>query len=591
MRPHRAATPLSFILAVVGALAVLVIFMTQGLAMAVAFAIMATAVVWSFSSEAGGIYSLILAALAEGIYKSLSPSFITMLVKDIILVIMLLRLLWVSQRGKDFSWLRQPFTAAAVCFTAYCVALMFAPSTRSILLAFAGLRAWLLWMPAYFPFYAYFSDLGRITRFIRVLTFIMLPVSIYGIVQGNIGYDHMRVLPRFYSISQFYQSDFDPNAQNPGDEAGSTGFDSSFNPIMNVRACSIHISPGSFGAMCALLLLVSIGFVAYTRSPSLRIWGIIAAMAAAGGLLASGSRAPMMGLVGGLIAMILVARRRAALVGMLVLVGLVSVFFLRDITGGGAIRLENRLSLPLVVERAMFPLRVGFQQGMDHPFGNGIATGIGMGRVFYGAGLRTAEGVRWVENEFGRALGELGFFGTGVWLFMIVGILVHCVHAIRRMGSTREGMLAAGMFGGIITVFVQLNVGSALYGAHGGLYYWILAAAIMRMADHVVARENAAQGEEPEAGEPCDEAPPGPPPFQWRQPGGFRSPGSPLRPQPEAPPESPPRRLPKPSRGLPPRPMPPLKPPQPGPYRRAPGAPPGPRPGAPKEPAAEDKSA
>lgn len=580
MRPQRAAAPLSFIIAVVGAVAVFVIFMTQGLTMALAFAIMATALIWSFSSEQGGVYSLILAALAEGIYKSLAPTMLTMLVKDIILVIMLLRLFWVSQREKNFIWLRQPFTAAAVCFTAYCVALMFAPSTRSMLLAIAGLRAWLLWMPAYFPFYAYFSEPGRIIRFTTVLTFIMLPVSIYGIVQGNIGYDHMRVLPHFYRISQFYQSDFDPNAENPQDESGSAGFESTFKPIMNVRACSIHISPGAFGAMCAVLILLSIGFVAYTSSSNLRLWGIIAALAAAGGLLASGSRAPMMGLVGGFIAMILVARRRGALVGMLLLVAAVSVFFLRDITGGGAIRLENRLSWDLVIERAMFPLQVGFQQGLAHPFGNGIATGIGMGRMFYGAGLRTAEGVRWVENEFGRALGELGFFGSAVWLFMIVGILWHCARAIRRMGTTPEGMLAAGMFGAMVTVFVQLSVGSALYGAHGGMYYWILGAAILRLGDHVVARQRAEQDQQPQAEQPPEQPAAGPPPFQWRQPGRLRRPARPaaLRP-------------PQPPKGRPPGLMPPLKPPAPGPYRRAPGAPPGPRPGEPVEPPAEDKPA
>ena len=283
MRPTgRAMTgPLGFIAAVIAAIGMFFIAVTQGLAMALAFAVMVSALFWAFSSDVGGIYCLILAALFEGIYKSLSPSMLTMLVKDIFLVILLLRLFWVSQRQRDFSWLQQPFTSAAVCFTAYCVALMFAPSTRSLLLALAGLRAWLLWMPTYFPFYAYFTNLNRITHFLTVLIYLMLPVSIYGIVQGNIGYEHTRILPNFYRLAQFYQSDYHPeNEQNEGQ--GSAEFESSFNPIMNVRACSIHISPGNFGAMCAVMVLLSVGYAGYTASGTMRLWAIISGLAAAG---------------------------------------------------------------------------------------------------------------------------------------------------------------------------------------------------------------------------------------------------------------------------------------------------------------------
>ncbi len=566
MNPTRRALvgPITFVFAIIAAVGMFFIAVTQGLALALAFAVMVATLYTAFNSDDGGVYCLIVAALLEGLYKSLSPNMVTMLVKDIFLTILLLRLFWVSQRQRDFSWLHQPFTSAAVCFTAYCIALMFAPTTRSLLLALAGLRAWVLWMPAYFPFYAYFSDLNRVTRFLRVLIYLMLPVSLYGILQGNIGYAHTAVLPNFHKLSQFYQSDYNPNAeQNAGE--GSAQFESSFNPIMNVRACAIHISPGAFGAMCAVMVLMSVGYAGYTPSGAMRVWAIVSGLAAAGGLLASGSRAPMLGLVAGMIAMTVVARRRGALIAGLGLIALVSVLFLRDVTGGGALRFEKRLSTEIVFERAMYPLQVGIKQGLEHPFGNGIATGIGMGRVFYGAGLETAEGVRWVENEFGRALGELGFFGCALWLFMICSILWHCARSIRNVGDASEGFLMAGMFGGMVSVFVQLSVGSALYGAHGGMYYWIFAAAIMKTADHVLAaRRQAAAAPEGASAEqeaalpPTGTLGPEPGPPSWRQPGRWRG-----------------HRPPGPSRLV-------LKPPQPGQYRRAPGAPPGPRPGAPK---------
>ena len=556
-RPGRFLNaPITFLVAVFIAGGMFMVAVTQGLAMASAFVFLASALLWSFNSDAGGIYCLILAALFEGIYKAMSPNMLTMLVKDFFLGILLLRLFWVSQRQRDFRWLHQPFTSAAVCFTAYCVALMFSPTTRSILLALAGLRAWILWMPAYFPFYHYFTSLERISRFVRVLILIMLPVSVYGIIQGNIGYAHTRILPNFYAQAQFYQSDYTPEVVQSEDEANA-GFEASFKPIMNVRACSIHLSPGTFGAVCAFLMLVSLGYAGYVRSSSGRVWAVASGVAAAGGLLASGSRAPMMGLAFGLLAMLLVARRRTILIAGFIIIALVSVFYLRDVTGGGALRLENRLSVPIAMERALMPMARGLEEGIRHPFGLGIATGTGMGRVFYKSDLKQAEGTQWVENEFGRALTELGFVGASLWLLMIVGILWQCVRAIRQLGSTREGVLAAGLFGAMMSVFAQLSVGSALYGANSGLYYWIFAAMIVRMAEHLTVAHR--QGQEEEAPDLAATGSLGtaPPPTLWRQPGQ-----RPPRPQPS---------------------LRPTGPAGPGDYRRAPGAPPGPRPGAPRE--------
>lgn len=553
--PRVLTTPVIFLLAVLAAVGIFMTIVTKVPTTAIALVGMTAAVIWAFRSEQGGIYCLILAALFEGLYKAFSPNMLTMLVKDIFLVILLIKLFWYSQRHRDFTWLHQPFSMAAACFTVYCVALMFAPTTRSTLLAIAGLRAWVLWMPAYFPLYHYFSSPERVLRFTRTLMLIMLPVSLYGIVQGNIGYAHTRVLPNFYNLARFYQSDYDPTADPNAERLAPADADDS-KPIMNVRACSIHVSPASFGAMCAALVLLSVGYAGYTSSSSARLWAIVSGLAAAGGLLASGSRGPMMALVVGLIAMLLVARRKTALVTGAVIIVLVSVFLLRDLTGGGALRLEKKTSLPIVIQRGMLPLERGLEEGLKHPFGLGVATGVGIGRIFYESNLPTASGNKWVESEFGRALMELGLVGTTLWLAMIVGILWHCVKAVRFLGDSREGLLAAGLFGAMVTVFAQLSVGSALYGVHPGLYYWVFAAIIVRMAQYKVAAVRERRTREKLALAPTGSLGAEPPAFRWRQP------GQPLHlPRPGAP-------------G-------PVSPGEPGGYRRAPGAPVGPRPGAP----------
>lgn len=480
---RSAMLPLIFILAVTTSVGLFVMVTSKGLVLAIAFGMFITAIIYSLVSQGAAIWCLIFAAYFEALYKGAVPSMFSMLIKDFFLMIAVLRLLYISQRQKDYRWLQQPFTTAAVVFVIYCVALMFAPSTRSILLALAGLRTWILWMPIYFPAYAYFTSRETVTKFLVALMLIQLPVQVYGIVQGNIGYEHTKVIPGFYEITKWYRVDVDVNeGQRPEGEGSSDQLDEGFKPIMSVRACSITISPGTFGSMANLTLLLALGVLSFTVSPTIRLWSLLTALAAAGGLLASGSRAPMVTLVPGLLVMVLLSRQKWAVIAGVLVVGLGAVFVLKDISGGGAIRLAKTLTFSGAIERAMYPLRVGWESGMDHPFGNGIATGAGMGRVFYSARLKTAEGARFIENEFGRGMSELGVVGTSIWLGMLLSLLWRCFRGVRSLGQTPEGGLAAGLFAVMFAVFVQLGVGAALYAAQPGIYFWLFGAAIMRLA-------------------------------------------------------------------------------------------------------------
>lgn len=488
------------IMAVIASAALLNITFAQGPAVSVAFGIFVGLLLWSLSDTQVTFYCLILAALGEALYKGMVPSLFTLLIKDIFLMILVLRLLWASQRNGDYRWLHQPFTSYAVLLTLYCIALMSSPTTNSMLLALAGLRTWILWMPLFYPAYVYFRDRKTIMRFLMVLMAVHLPISIYGIVQGNIGYEHTKIIPGFYNITKFYQSDIPVAAAGedaPPEATGADALDRGSRPIMNVRACSIHISPGAFGGMSALLVLFSIGMAFAADKRSHRMWALISALAAAGGMLASGSRAPVFGLAGGLVALVVLTPRKAGLIAGLILVAMASIFVLKDITGGGATRLEKRLSIVGALARTSYPFKIGFQAGLDHPFGSGIATGVGAGRVFYNSPLRSAEGYRWVENEFGRALTELGFVGTFFWLMMLYQTMAQCVRVIRQLGGSPDANVCAAMFGGMMTVFVQLSVGSALYGAHPGLYFWLLAAGIIRLGELAAEQRKAEAGEAP----------------------------------------------------------------------------------------------
>jgi hypothetical protein len=482
---------LGFGLAVAFAVGLFLMANSQGLFLTLALTAFVGLVVASLASSEVALYALVLVGTTEALYKGAAPSMFTMLAKDVLLWVLLLRLFWFSQREGNYSWLHQPLTTPAVCFTAYCVAMMFAPSTRSILLALAGLRVWTLWMPLYFPLYHMFRTRRSILNFAVALLCLQLPICLYGIVQGNIGYEHTRVIPGFYQLTRFYGVAPEPTAEGEvsGAEAENgpaegEGFERGFRPIMSVRACAIYISPGFFGGMAVLTVFLSLGILGWSRSALLRALAVVTGLAGVGGLMASGSRAPMVGLAVGLAAMTLVTRRRGLVTVGIAILALGGLYVLRDITGAGARRIEQQLTVATAFERTLQPLANGAATAVGHPFGNGIATGVGAGRLVTSGALdlRRAQGSRFIENEFGRALAELGFAGTFLWLWMVCTPLVQTAKAVRQLGNQPAAVLTAGLFGLMVALFTQLGVGSALYGT-AGMFYYIFAAMSRRLVE------------------------------------------------------------------------------------------------------------
>ncbi|MEN6304427.1 MAG: O-antigen ligase family protein [Armatimonadia bacterium] len=507
-RPAAAgmATIIFGAIAIAAAGGLLSLTLSQGVVMSLAFGLFVALVFWAMSSTGAAFYVLLASALLEALYKGLVPNLLTLLIKDIFLLILVMRLVMSSQRTRDYSWLKQSFSTPALLLLLYCLAMMFSPTTRSMLLAVAGLRVWMLWMPAFFPVYYYFRDRRTVMKFFVVILAVNLPVSIYGIVQGNIGYEHTKVIPGFYAVTKWYQSDVQQPAEGEEGVVGTEAIDREFNPIMNVRACSIHISPGTFGSMSCLLVLLSMGMAMSTTRSTTRFWCIVSALAAVGGMLASGSRAPVFGLAGGLVVLIMLSPRRAGMIASVLLVGMLGIFLLKDVTGAGADRLQKRLSVADAIERSTYPFKIGFQSALERPFGSGIATGVGIGRVFYGSDLKSAEGYRWVENEFGRALIELGLIGTFFWVLMLSRIMMQCIRTARYMEPTPLGGLSAAVVAAMASVMVQLSVGSALYNAHPGLYFWIFAAAVLRLGEF--ARQDQKQAEQEAATRPPEQPEP-----------------------------------------------------------------------------------
>lgn len=478
---------------------------SESVPLAIAAALYVASLVAAICSADLALYALVLVSLTEALYKSLAANMLTMLAKDIVLALMLLRLLWHSQQNRDYWWLRHSLALPGLLLAAYGLAMAAAPQTKSLLLAAAGLRSWLLWMPLYFPVYQTLVTRRRVFAFVSVLLLLMVPICVYGIVQGNIGYEHTRVLPGFHKLTSWYgvnspRTDDEVFAgEVSGEHQGGVSpdqpesFDRSFAPIMAVRACAIFISPGYFGGMATMTALLSLGLLGWARSPVLRVLAVVAALAAVGGLLASGSRAPMVGLVVGLAAMSLISRRRGMVIFGILIVGLGTLYILRDIAGVGAQRIERTLTLSGALQRSLQPLGFGLQTAWDNPLGIGVASGQGAGRLVYEGVIQVqrSEGARFIENEFGRALAELGFIGTALWLWMILTPLVQTFRATRRLGTQRAAVLVAAMFGAMVAIFIQLGVGSALYQG-AGMFYYVFAAMAQRLVELPISESRPA---------------------------------------------------------------------------------------------------
>lgn len=411
-----------------------------------------------------GLYMLLLLGITEGIYKTIAPSLFTLAAKDIVLMLILLRLIYISLRNRDFSWFHQRLSVPAVLFTGYVVAMAVAPSTSSPALALAGIRAWLLWLPVYYPIWVVFDSKKKVLRLLHALSAICGPLVLYGIYQRQMGFEHLAPIRELYTHSLWH-----------------TG-----------RAMSIFNSPHIFGGFSAVVTLSSLGLALYHRKMPVRLLCFGAAIVAAGGVLASDVRSSFLGLVSALVVFFLLARHKL-LIGFLVTVtALLSWNYLMPEDIEGTSKLRHQTSTQIVIGRVVMPLERAIEQVTEYPLGYGVATGSGSGRIFGKLRARAgAHELEWIENELGRALTELGLPGSFFWLWLLWIPVRTCIRAVRSAPTDADHYLLLGMTAAMFVMVSGLAVGSALYDGTVGIYFWVFAAIIAHL--HQLQQAEAAK--------------------------------------------------------------------------------------------------
>lgn len=446
---------------------VLIFMMGRGeLMLAIVSLIGGLAVVGSLASVEIALWCLLVMSFTDGLLKGLDPTHWTVFIKDLFIFLGMIRWVWLNLTTHDWSSLRKvPLAVPAALFILYCIAETVNTSTRSLTVAAAGLRSWIVWLPVVVLAYDALRKRANLDRMLLLIIVLALFTGAYGILQYNIGFEHLYRLGQGFAFYNRY------------------GWDQN-----TVRATSTFVAPGAFGGAMSLVAIVALAAAAYFRPPSWKILAVLTSATCVVGLATSASRAPLLGLLVGTVGILLMVRKPALLFAA-ALIALLGLWQLDRFAGGAFGRRYNEvyLNAPTIVGRSVHPFSEGLTAALDHPFGLGIATGVGIGRAGYllsGSGAEiSSESAGALENEYGRALRELGLPGTLLFLWMLFTVVKAGFVAYRRCRTTQYRLLAGACVGITLSVLAQLLVGSALYVAPGGLLFWLFYAIAVRLPD------------------------------------------------------------------------------------------------------------
>lgn len=465
------AAPLGATWATVG-----VIFLSQGeaaQAVLVIYAVLAGII--ALMSSVGGLAMLIMVASIDGISKGVLPGWFTLLFKDVILWLCIFR--WAANRMKGIpsEAARLPTTLVLVVFV-LCVLVEAANvTTRSPLVAAAGVRSWLGWIPVFVLAYDDVKDRKQILVLFVTMVFGAAVAGLYGAIQQQIGYEHLlRISTNFRYTERL------------GIMGGNV-----------YRAMGTLPHPGMFGHYMATMMPMALALaLAPMLNARTRLWCLVSVAMITAGAVASGGRLAAATLMTASLVVILVARQtKMVFVGgaVLVLLGLV-VYQISSPESVG--RMSTVFQGESTLDRMLTPLSRGWQSAVQNPLGQGVATGFAMGRAaaLFGAGTleidRSAGGM--VEGEFGRAFRELGFPGGFLLIYLVAHMLIKGFVALSRVQPREWRYVSAGLYGVMVSGVLGFMVGPALYLMPVAALLWLAYAGLLRLAEPEVTVAAAA---------------------------------------------------------------------------------------------------
>ena len=478
--PNSLLSAVLLVMAVVAAVALVWLGQSGGAEMVVFVSIAVVVSIAAFYSNEFGLMAIIFVAAIDGFLKGLSPGWHTQLLKDYLLAICLLRWAWMSVLGHRRESVKVPVSIPILTFIAWVGVQFLNTRSESVLISLAGLRMWTIWLPTFFIAYDTFDTRKKIERLLVFMIVLMVPMSIYALIQYQIGLDHLlRLGPGFSSYTYSYY---------PGAEGD------------RWRPPATMISTHALADTLTMVALMAIGAAVYFRRHRVAQVALISTVPLMGvALMITAVRNAAASAVVGLAALLLI-RRRLDLAILVAIIGGLAIYQVDVMTGGDAVvRIRSVVERPdYTVKRIGVPFGSAFRFALKNPLGGGIASGVGTGRMGFSQRTFDPENqIPFIENEYGRALLELGFPGLFIFLWMLFAVMRTNYKSYRQATVPRDKWLLAGLFAACVTILARLLVGPALYGWPEGPIFWYFVAVINRIP--VIEDEELRRSQAPDA--------------------------------------------------------------------------------------------
>ena len=415
------------------------------------------------------IIALVIMSNFDGFLKPLFADEFRLFLKDYFILLAMIRWVWGLLVGEDRPSVQTRLVLPSLLFIGYVLAEVGNPNAGSLRGSLGGVRNWIMWIPVFFVAYDYLKTRVHVERLWTVALVCGGIAGAYGIVQYYIGFEHL------YALSSRFEYYAKMNYMNEQGE-------------WVVRVFSTMVLPGAFGSAMAFMSLVATGLLFTARSRALRVVSLVCLPLMVPGMFLSGTRAAWVSGALGLVVLVLLSRRLVLLVAAVVLV-LAGVAWSMHATGGAVETRMETMSWDFTSERVFEPLGKGLDIALEYPFGMGVASGVGVARMDL-EDAKSKMTTPFIENDLGRAFGELGILGGLLFLLLLGVVAWSALQAYFILPPGLDPTLAAALIGAMATVAASLLVGAALYQAPGAPYFWLALASVMRLP--VVLRQQDA---------------------------------------------------------------------------------------------------
>ncbi len=365
-----------------------------------------------------------------------------------------------AQRDRLVRFPRSGLSIAILLLALFCLLELVNPQSP-LVRSLAGFRSWMLYTCLFFVGYQILRGPQQLQHIYSVILLLSAVTAVYGIYQWRVGptgfvSEQSTVAMQEYASTMAWQ----------GEHGGDYIF----------RSWSTFVAPGVFGGNMALGFLIGLVVLTTQQTPARMKWLAAAAMPLmAGGILASGSRSPVVVAALGTLLILMLRRGRATMPAMIsvAIAAFVAVTLTSSVVSA---RYVTLLNAELVIQKWLGPLTDGIAYASENAFGKGLGYTAGMPTLgtFQQTGVIESYEGRNVDSGIGAAAAEMGFGGMFLFVFLLTQLAGSPFRAWKRVppGLMKDLMIAPVTFALVFALTAVIAPMSASLPL--SVYMWIL---------------------------------------------------------------------------------------------------------------------